>query len=327
MQWSDISFMRQLHFKDIARPLKYVNGGAMKQNANNKFDEYFTKPEIAHYLFKKAKTIIAKYENLDKYTWLEPSVGDGCFYKILPDSKIGLDIKETKFNTLKQDFLHFTLPKKPLIVIGNPPFGHRGVLALEFINHAQNADFICFILPMFFQSLGKGSIRYRVKNLHLLYEETLPHNCFYLSNGKEKDVKTCFQIWSKNYKNDLNEFSWYKQKEKKEPFGDILRVVTVSLAKNRECGKEWIFEKRANFYLSSTFFKQNAVVNDFSQVKYKSGVAIIYNENLDSKHTKKLDSIFKNANWNKFSSLATNGCRHIGKSHIFQLLESNGYET
>lgn len=304
--------------------LKYVNGGAMKSNINNRFDEYFTKTEIATYLFEKTKEIIAQYENLDIYTWLEPSVGDGCFYNILPKNKIGIDILPTKLNTIEKNFLDFNLPSKPLIVIGNPPFGHRGVLALEFIKHCEGADFVCFILPMFFQSLGKGSIRYRVHHFNLLYEETLPKNSFYLSNGKEKDVKCCFQIWSKKYKNKKQEFNWYQQKEKKEPFEDILKVVTVSLAKNRECGKEWIFNKKANFYLSSTFFKENAVVKDFYQVKYKSGIAIIYNENAPKKQ---LDELFLNANWIKYSSLATNGCRHIGKSHIFQLLAESGFSN
>lgn len=302
--------------------LRYVNGGLMKQNQGNVLDEYFTKPEISKYLVEKTKEIISKYENLKKFTWLEPSVGDGCFYKLLPSKKIGIDINKTRFNTLKMNYLNFNLPKKPLIVIGNPPFGHRGVLALEFINHSKNADFVAFILPMFFQSLGKGSVRYRVKDFHLIYEESLPKNSFYLSNGKEKDVKTCFQIWSKNYKNEKDEFSWYKQKEKQEPFSEILKVVTVSLAKNRECGKEWIFNKKADFYLSSTFFKENFVVEDFSQVKYKSGVAIIYNENAPKD---KLDKLFKNADWIKYSSLATNGCRHIGKSHIFRLLKDKGF--
>ncbi|MDO4673715.1 SAM-dependent methyltransferase [Campylobacter sp.] len=302
--------------------LRYVNGGVMKSNANNHFDEYFTKPEIAKTLFEKSKKIIAKYENLDKYTWLEPSVGEGCFYKLLPESKIGIDINASKFDIVQGDYLKFELPKKPLIVIGNPPFGHRGVLALEFIKHSKGADFVCFILPMFFQSLGKGSVRYRIKDFHLLYEESLPHNSFYLENGKEKDVKCCFQIWSKNYKSERQEFSWYAQKEKQEPFSDILKVVTVSLAKNRECGKEWIFDKKANFYLSSTFFKENAVVKDFSQVKYKSGVAIIYNDNAPKE---KLNELFLNADWIRYSSLATNGCRHIGKSHIFKLLHESGF--
>ena len=305
--------------------LKYVNGNIMKSNSKNYFDEYFTKPEISERLYKKTCEIISKYENINKYTWIEPSVGDGSFYKLLPKNKIGIDIKETKYDTILSDYLNYELPAKPLVVIGNPPFGHRGVLALKFIEHSEKAEFVAFILPMFFQSLGKGSIRYRVKNFGLLYEEVLPENSFYIGN-KEKDIKCCFQIWSKNYNNLKKEFCWYNQKEKLEPFNNLLKVVTVSLAKNRECGKEWIFNKKANYYLSSTFFKENNVVKDFDLVKYKSGIAIIYTtQNIGM--IKKLDALFKTADWNKYSSIATNGCRHIGKSHIYKLLEDKGFEN
>ena len=305
--------------------LKYVNGNIMKSNSKNYFDEYFTKPEISERLYKKTCEIISNYENINKYTWIEPSVGDGSFYKLLPKNKIGIDIKETKYETILSDYLNYELPEKPLIVIGNPPFGHRGVLALKFIEHSEKAEFVAFILPMFFQSLGKGSIRYRVKNFGLLYEEVLPENSFYIGN-KEKDIKCCFQIWSKNYNNLKKEFCWYNQKEKVEPFNNLLKVVTVSLAKNRECGKEWIFNKKANYYLSSTFFKENNVVKDFDLVKYKSGIAIIYTtQNIGM--IKKLDALFKTADWNKYSSIATNGCRHIGKSHIYKLLEDKGFEN
>ncbi|CRF45072.1 restriction endonuclease [Helicobacter heilmannii] len=301
--------------------LRYANGGVMKANAKNHLDAYYTKPTIAKELFNTTKKIIAQYENLDKYTWLEPSVGEGCFYDLLPESKIGIDINPTKEGVICANFLEWALPQKPLIVIGNPPFGHRGVLALEFIKHAKSAEFVAFILPMFFASLGKGSVRYRVQDLHLLHEQPLPKNSFYLANGKEKDISCVFQIWSKNHKNPKSEFNWYRHK-KSEPFSHLLKVVTVSLAKNRECGKAWIFEKKANFYLSSTFFKQTAVVPEFSQVNYKSGVAIIYHENAPKD---KLDKLFLNANWCQYSSLATNGCRHIGKSHIYQLLKDGGF--
>ena len=108
------------------------------------------------------------------------------------------------------------------------------------------------------------------------------------------------------------------------PFNEILKVITVSLAKNRECGKEWIFNKKADFYLSSTFFKQNAVVDSFDKVKYKSGIAIIYTTQ-DTRLKARLNSLFLNADWLTYSTQATNGCYHIGKSHIFQLLSDKGY--
>ena len=48
---------------------------------------------------------------------------------------------------------------------------------------------------------------------------------------------------------------------------------------------------------------------------------IINQVNLKRKN--KLDEIFTTADWFKYSSLATNGCRHIGKSHIYKLLQDN----
>jgi len=90
--------------------------------------------------------------------------------------------------------LNYNLPKSKIIVIGNPPFGNRGVMALEFINHSFPADYVCFILPMFFSSVGKGSIKYRIKKYNLIYQKELTKNAFYLNNGKEVDIKCVFQI-------------------------------------------------------------------------------------------------------------------------------------
>lgn len=301
--------------------LKYVNGKNMKQNESNVFDQYYTKPDICLYLYQKTQSVISQYDDLSQFTWVEPSVGEGCFFDILPqNNKIGIDIDPKRDDIIKHDYLTYELPNKRLIVIGNPPFGHRGVLALEFINHSSSAEYVAFILPMFFKSTGKGSIRYRVKGFNLIYEENLPKNSFYLENGKDADVKCCFQIWSKNHSVSSPEFSWYNNKTNTTPFEKYVSLYTVSLAKQRECGKKWIFEQKANWYLSSTFFKQNKVVDTFDKVNYKSGIAIVYNTK-NKEMIKILDSILQNANWQEYASLATNGCYHIGKSNIYQLLK------
>ncbi|WHQ37193.1 SAM-dependent methyltransferase [Spiroplasma sp. SV19] len=306
--------------------LKYVNGKETKINQNNELDQYFTKHSIAEELFNITIDEIKKYEkNINNYVWLEPSVGQGCFFDLLPENrKIGIDIDPKRKDVIKSDYLKYNLPKdSKIIVIGNPPFGNRGVMALEFINHSFPADYICFILPMFFSSVGKGSIKYRVKKYNLIYQKELGRNAFYLNNGKEVDIKCVFQIWSKNNFVKNNEFSWYNLKNQ-NPFKDILELYTVSLAKNRECGKKWIFDEKADFYISSTYFKKNEVVKSFDEVKYKSGIAIKYvtkNKNI----IKKLDKIFVNVDWNKYSSKATNSCRHIGKSHIYELLKDNNF--
>ncbi|VEU74684.1 Uncharacterised protein [Mycoplasmopsis citelli] len=306
--------------------LKYVNGKNMLINVKNQLDQYFTKRDIAKKLFSKTLKIISKYENIDKYTWIEPSTGEGCFLDLLPkDKRIGIDIDPKRDDVVKSDYLKYKLPNENFIVIGNPPFGHRGVLALEFINYSQNADFVCFILPMFFESKGKGSVRYRVKGLNLIHSEVLPESSFYTFDGKDIDVKCVFQIWSKNHTNPkLHNFNWYSLGEK-NPFKKYLDVYTVSTAKSRECGKKWIYEEKADFYLASTFYKVNKVVYDFKDVKYNSGIAIKINTK-NSKEIKKIKDLFEKQNWINYSSLATNSCRHIGKSHIYELLLDNGFE-
>lgn len=301
----------------------YDNGNTMKVNNNNVLDQYFTKKETANYLYKKTCDIISQYEsNLKEFKWVEPSAGDGVFFNLLPPkNRIGIDINPMNDEIIQTDYLKFNLPKKT-IVIGNPPFGHRGVMALNFINHSKNADYVCFILPMFFESKGKGSVKYRVKGFNLIHSERLVENAFYNPNSnKSVDVKCVFQIWSKNHKTENEEFSWYKHR-KNEPFGDLVKIYTVSLAKKRECGKRWIYDEKADWYISSTFHTNISIVNTFEEVKYKSGIAIVLTTQ-DNRKRGKIKSLLQNVDWTKYGSLATNSCYHIGKSNIFDVLQDN----
>lgn len=314
-------------FDDYAedKSYTYVNGNIMKVNKSNMLDQYFTKEEVAIKLFDKTKTIISKYENdISDFTWLEPSAGNGTFYNLFPlNNRIGIDIHPLLPNLIEDDYLKYNLPKdEKIIVMGNPPFGHRGVVALDFINHSKEAEYVCFILPMFFESKGKGSIKYRVDGFNLIHSERLESNSFYNpNNNKNVDVKCVFQIWSKNHKSEEKGFSWYNSKNK-EPFGDILKVYTVSLAKNRECGKKWIFDEKADFYISSTFHNQTTIVESFENVKYKSGIAVVFTTD-DEIIKNKLMTVFNKTDWSIYGSLATNSCYHLGKSNIFQVIQDN----
>lgn len=313
----------EIESQTLTTAFKYVNGNTMKVNANNVLDQYFTKNETANYLYQKTCTIILKYENsLQNYKWVEPSAGNGVFFNLLPKkNRIGIDINAFDTQIIQTDYLKYQLPKKS-IVIGNPPFGHRGVMALNFINHSQNADYVCFILPMFFESKGKGSIKYRVKGFNLIHSERLVENAFYNPNtNKSVDVKCVFQIWSKNHKTEDEEFSWYKHR-KNEPFGDLVKIYTVSLAKKRECGKRWIYDEKADYYLSSTFHTNITIVDTFEEVKYKSGVAILLTTQ-DEMVRNKIKALLLNVDWTKYGSLATNSCYHIGKSNIFDVFRDN----
>ena len=60
---------------------------------------------------------------------------------------------------------------RPCIAIGNPPFGYRGWLALVLNRAAEFCDYVGFILPMSFQSDGKGSPKNRVRGMTLVHSE------------------------------------------------------------------------------------------------------------------------------------------------------------
>jgi hypothetical protein len=160
-------------------------------------DQFYTKPKIAKFCFGVLLDFLKKHNfNANKYTFIEPSAGCGHFFKLLPKSKrIGIDIDPTTNKELiKKNFLEFDIPNNKTILIGNPPFGLRGNLALRFINHAESCNFIALILPPLFESDGKGTPKNRVKYHKLVYSQRLPLDSYIYPNGKSVDVATLFQI-------------------------------------------------------------------------------------------------------------------------------------
>ena len=68
--------------------------------------------------------------------YLEPSAGSGNFLNYL-SNYVALDIKPEDERIMEQDFLIYQSEKKDYITIGNPPFGSRSGLAIEFFNKAS----------------------------------------------------------------------------------------------------------------------------------------------------------------------------------------------
>ena len=168
-------------------------------------DQFFTPTNTAKYCYEKCLEVLKKYKDSKKnYIFIEPSAGNGCFLKLLPVGKrIGIDIEPAFTEIIKHDYLEWNPSTHDnYIVIGNPPFGLRGQLALKFINHSGKfAEYVCFILPQLFESDGKGVPRKRVVGLNLIHSEKL-NTDFELPNGKNIKVQCIFQIWSKFHKNN-----------------------------------------------------------------------------------------------------------------------------
>lgn len=110
-------------------------------------DKYYT-PQI---LASSCIQLVYQEIGVDVITdIIEPSAGAGSFSLQLGEKCTGYDIAPEHPSILQQDFLKLDLPyKKGRLIIGNPPFGARGNLAIQFFKKAiQLGDYIAFILPI-----------------------------------------------------------------------------------------------------------------------------------------------------------------------------------
>jgi len=168
-------------------------------------DQFYTKPEVAKYCYEKfLKTADDMAVDLNKYIFIEPSAGCGCFYQLLPKNRrIGIDIEPKKIpgveneGIIKSNYLIWypENKKKKYVVIGNPPFGHRSKQAINFFNHsAEIADIIAFVVPLQFQ---KYSVHSKISaDFNLIKECKLRESSFYTPDEKEFNVRCVFQIWA-----------------------------------------------------------------------------------------------------------------------------------
>ncbi|KLL03944.1 MAG: putative type II DNA methylase protein [Mycoplasmataceae bacterium CE_OT135] len=157
---------------------------------------------------------MSKKLSYQKIIFVEPSAGTGNFCQAIREinknnqliSKkiLAFDIepKSEQENIIIANFLKVPLTKylekgrkKDYVVIGNPPFGKKGKLALNFINKTTKyIDTIGFILPLTFR---RWSIQSKInKDLQLIYDINLEPNSLLVDN-KVYELNTCFQIWTK----------------------------------------------------------------------------------------------------------------------------------
>lgn len=280
------------------------------------FDQHNTAPNISAYCWESFQNLLKRdNQKITEYQIIEPSAGTGSFYDLLPENnRIGIDIEKfTGYHDeyIQADFLTWAPLNKErkYLAIGNPPFGYRGWLALSFLNHAAEfCDYVAFILPMGFQSEGKGSLKYRVKGMTLVHHEILPENLFIKHNGDKTSVNTLWQIWKKGEQMKKPDFSKCDQ---------YLELFTVDQRKERLCGQEKM--KDCNIFLQRTFYTTPpTLVNDFAKVKYCCGYGFII-----KKDKEKIIRLLNQADWAKYSNLATHNCRHISMDHIKQYLLDN----
>ncbi|GHR71003.1 type II methylase [Helicobacter pylori] len=156
-------------------------------------DAFYTHPKIARFCLDLLKDLINQNLGLDlnAFHFLEPSAGSGSFVGALKGLGIAdclaLDIAPKAQGIQKKDYLLELIEfNKKYIIIGNPPFGHRGKLALNFLNKSLNeAPIVAFILPNLFK---RYSIQKHIdKRAKLVLNADLEKNAF-IFNERPYDV-------------------------------------------------------------------------------------------------------------------------------------------
>ena len=274
-------------------------------------DQFFTPVQTTKYCFEVLKSVINQYgDSEDKYTFIEPSAGSGNFLGVLPEDRtIALDIEPRCDKIISANFLTwFPQPdnqSKKYIVFGNPPFGLRGQLALQFINHSSTfSDYVCFILPQLFSSDGKGVPRKRVMGLNLIHSEPLK-TAFIDPDGKSVKVNCILQVWSKFHQNPEYEIQ--------ELDNDVLTVYSLSDGGTPSTTRNKAMFDKCDIYLPSTCFgkKNMRWFPTFNDLPRRRGYGVVFHKEKE-RNVKK----FKALDWGEVAFLSTNSAYNVRRSQI-----------
>ena len=155
-------------------------------------DKFYTKYEVA----KDCVNFLNKYVDITNECFVEPSAGNGVFLDFF-DKIVAFDLVPENERIKQQDFLTLDIePFHGCMTIGNPPFGKKSKLAIDFFNKcAQYSKLIAFIVPVSFM---KWSVQKELsKDFKLIDYFYLEPNSF-LDRDKDFSVRTVFQIWGRN---------------------------------------------------------------------------------------------------------------------------------
>lgn len=251
----------------------------MARNKKHINDKFYTNIDAVKNLLKLID--ISQYDLI-----IEPSAGDGAFSNQIPNI-VALDIDPEHDSIIKMDWFEYKRPDgfKRLLIIGNPPFGNQGGLALKFIKKCIDiqADTIAFILP---KSFKKDSIKAKIPlNYHLVSELDISDDSFLL-NGVPYKVPCVFQIWDKKDSNRVE----VKHDIKTSLFNFVKKSEPHDLA-----------FRRVGFY-AGRIFDDTKDKSEQSHYFIKSNIDI-----------EELKSIFNNIKWEHNN---TAGPRSIGKREL-----------
>ena len=159
-------------------------------------DKYYTPIEVTNKCWDRIISVIG----IDNITdIIEPSCGGGAFFHHpVLKPMIGIDIAPeiNGDNIYKEDYLTSSLEyKKGRLVIGNPPYGSRMLLAQKFFKKSvEIADYIAFILP-----ISQFNNTTSLHQFDLIYSEDLG-----LQTYTDRELHCCFNIYKRPSNGKLN---------------------------------------------------------------------------------------------------------------------------
>ncbi|QDF64934.1 restriction endonuclease subunit M [Mycoplasma nasistruthionis] len=325
-RWIDLKKVPVNYFRDLNKLTGFQYEINVDENKKYKlYDMFFTHKKLAKKLVEQSLNFIkTNYEiDLSEYTILEPSAGEGSFTFNFPKNidSISIDIEPKHELIQKMDFFDFKPNnEKKYIVIGNPPFGLRGQLALKFMNFAAEfADFICFVLPPLFNSNGKGSPMLRVSKKIQLVKEFAVENNFHYPNKKKISVNAIFQIWTRLNSKKVKIISTKNKKS------DYIKVVALSDGEKPSNKRNVKLLDSCDLYLPSTTFNKIESKNSFIELPNKRGYGVII-----LKERKKVEEALKRILWSEVSFKSTNGANNLRTQIILDALEKemeNNYDN
>ena len=317
-RWEMQNKVPQNYYNDLNSLLdnKYAIKNKYRDN-----DQFFTTEKISQYCVERMLKVLKDLDiDETKYTYIEPSAGCCSFYSLLPKKRrIGIDIDpkgKLQKELIKMDYLKYLPSKKgQYIVIGNPPFGLRGNLALRFINHSYEfADIVAFILPPLFNSTGKGVPMKRIVGYKLAWSESLPKNSYVYPNGKPVEVTTIFQVWTKVNTDKI----LVKAKKTCDTYAKVYSLSdggTPASTRNKN------MLNKCDVYLPSTCFKGMKAYKSFEELPNRRGYGVVFFR------AKKLlkDVFFNKVNWVEVAFESTNGAVNLRTDIIMNEISKRGY--
>lgn len=225
----------------------------MNKNKAKELDKYYTNNDVAKYCYDIFKQFCSEHISTE-YLTIEPSAGGGAFYNAIEGSKLGFDLLPECDGVHEMNFITGDLGAyigdDPVVFLGNPPFGKKGDLAIEFINKCfLYGNIVGFILPVQFR---KYSAQKRIDSrARLVMDIDLDAESFNIV-GESYSIRSSFQIWTLGI--DLPDL---RQRDKPQTSTELFNLYQYNRTDEalKYFDYEWDFAvHRQGFYDYNTFY-------------------------------------------------------------------------